>query len=330
MEFKHDAEELSARQALPLSAKIEMSKRRILEWYDTFNGNVYISFSGGKDSTVLLHLVRSILNWDEIEAVFVDTGLEYPEIRDFVKKQDNVTMIKPELNFKQVIQKYGYPVATKELARKIYYARNGASWAQKFIDGTAVDAKGRPSRYRVPAKWMPLLTAPFLVSSSCCDVMKKSPIHKFERKTGKRGYVGTLACESKVREQAWFKNGCNAFDAKHPRSAPLSFWTENDILTYIKENNLEIASVYGEIIETGKVFPAFNESDPPVPELTLSKCDRTGCMFCMFGCHLEKEPNRFQRMKITHPKQYEFCLKPIDEGGLGLKAVLDYIGVKYE
>lgn len=329
MEFKHDAGDLAQMQSLPLSMKIRMTESRIRGWYEHYQGNVYVSFSGGKDSTVLLHLVRSI--YPEVEAVFVDTGLEYPEIRDFVLlKTDNVKIIRPSLNFKQVIQKYGYPVATKELARKIYYARNGATWAQKFIDGTAVDSKGRPSRYRVSERWMPLLNAPFLVSSSCCDVMKKSPFYKFERETGKRGYLGTLACESKIREQAWFKTGCNAFDAKKPRSAPLSFWTENDILTYIKENNLEIASVYGEIVETGKMLPVFYGADPSVPELTLTGCDRTGCMFCMFGCHLEKEPNRFQRMKIMHPKQYEFCMKPIEEGGLGLKAVLDYIGVKYD
>ena len=52
---------------------------------------------------------------------------------------------------------------------------------------------------------------------------------------------------------------------------------------------------------------------------------RTGCMFCMFGCHLEKEPNRFQRMKYTHPKQYKYCMEK-----LKLKEVLDYINVKYD
>ncbi len=332
MEFKHNAGDLLQRQQLPLSLKIKLSKRRILEWYTFFDGDVYVSFSGGKDSTVLLHLVRQTIFWDNVEAVFIDTGLEYPEIREFVKKQSNVTIIRPELNFKQVIQKYGYPVPSKEISRKIYYARQGATWAQKFIDGSAVDAEGRPSRYRVAKKWLPLLEAPFKVSAACCDIMKKHPAHKFDRETGKKAYVGTLACESELRKQAWLRDGCNAFDIKNPRSAPLSFWTENDILTYIKENNLEIASIYGDIIETGKMLPSFEVCDQPhlVPELTTTNAERTGCMFCMFGCHLEKEPNRFQRMKITHPKQYEFCLKPIEEGGLGLKAVLDYIGVKYE
>lgn len=284
MEMKHNAGDLAQMQSMSLPAKILMSKRRIMEWYDAFNGNVYVSFSGGKDSTVLLHLVRSVI--PDVPGVFVNTGLEYPEIREFVKKQENITVIRPKMNFKPVILKYGYPVATKELARKIQYARKGSQWAQKFVDGSAVDSEGKPSRYKVPEKWLKLLDAPFQVSASCCDIMKKSPMHTFERETGMKGYIGTLACESKIREQAWFKNGCNAFEAKTPKSAPLSFWTENDVFTYIKQNNLEIASVYGEIVETGKMID--DGMNSTVPELKTSKCDRTGCMFCMFGVHLEK------------------------------------------
>ena len=202
----------------------------------------------------------------------------------------------------------------------------GSEWAKKFVDGSAVDSEGKPSRYRVSKRWLPLLTTPFNVSAYCCNVMKKQPLHNFESKSKKKPYIGTLACESKIREQAWCRTGCNAFEGKVKKSCPLSFWTENDILTYIKQNNIEIASVYGDIVETGNVIKVI---DTDVPELKTTKCDRTGCMFCMFGCHLEKEPNRFQRMAHTHPKQYEYCLKPVEEGGLGMKQVLDYIGVKY-
>ena len=323
---KHSASDLVQMQALPLDAKIRMTKNRIQQWYEAFEGNVYVAFSGGKDSTVLLHIARSI--YPDIEAMFVDTGLEYPEIREFVKSIDNVTIVRPEMNFRQVILKYGYPVVSKEIARKVQYAKKGSKWAMKYVDGSAVDSEGRPSRYRVSEKWLKLMDAPFEVSAYCCDVMKKRTAQKFEKETGKKSIIGTMASESKIREQAWKKTGCNSFESKKQKSAPMSFWTEQDVLQYIKRFNIPYASVYGDIVPTEETIklPMFNEE---IDVLKTTKCDRTGCMFCMFGCHLEKEPNRFQRMKETHPKQYEYMLKPISEGGLGMKEVLDYIGVKY-
>ena len=127
-----------------------------------------------------------------------------------------------------------------------------------------------------------------------------------------------MACESRMRKTAWLKNGCNAFDSKRPISQPMSFWTEQDVLRYIKDFNISYASVYGDIIKD------------EIGKYRTTGCHRTGCVFCGFGCHLEKEPNRFQRLKVTHPKLWNYCMKRWEEGGLGMKEVLDYIGVKYE
>lgn len=326
MNNKHSAHDLVQMQSLPLDAKIRMTKFRIQQWYEAFEGNVCVAFSGGKDSVVLLHIVRSL--YPDVPAVFSDTGLEYPEIKEFVKNHENITIVRPEKSFRQVILEYGYPVATKEIARKVQYARKGSKWAKKYIDGSAVDSEGRPSRYSVSKRWLKLMEAPFEVSAYCCDVMKKRPMQKYEKETGRKPIVGTMACESKIREQAWQRTGCNAFDSKKQKSAPMSFWTEQDVLQYIKKYNIPYCSVYGDIVPTGeKVVNQITGEESDV--LKTTKCDRTGCMFCMFGCHLEEEPNRFQRMKKTHPKLYEYMLKPIDEGGLGMKDVLDFIGVKY-
>ena len=133
------------------------------------------------------------------------------------------------------------------------------------------------------------------------------------------------------------KMGCNAFEGKRPRSAPLSFWTEQDILHYIKQYNVPYCHVYGDIRMKQKAdtldgqlnmidrIGDYTQED----KLETTGCNRTGCMFCMFGCHLEKAPNRFQRMKITHPKQYAYCMKPVEEGGLGLDAVLSYLKIPH-
>ena len=98
--------ELKLMQNYPLELKVMKTKMRIQEWVDYYGEDgVYVSFSGGKDSTVLLHIVRSM--YPNIEAVFSNTGLEFPEIVEFVKSFDNVTIIKPEKSFKRVITEEG-------------------------------------------------------------------------------------------------------------------------------------------------------------------------------------------------------------------------------
>ena len=300
-------------QAWTLERKIQVTQTRIIEWYQHWEGQVYVSFSGGKDSTVLLDLVRRI--YPDVEAVFFDTGLEYPEIRKFVKQFDNVTWLRPKMPFTQVIEKYGYPVIGKEVAHKLYWARKGSKWAINQMDGNS--ANGSPSEYcKQYKKYRWLMDAPFKIGSNCCDVMKKGVATKFNRESKKRAIVGTMASESLLRRQHWLRDGCNSFTASG-QSKPISFWTEQDILLYLKTTNMPYCDIYGDIVEeAGK--------------LKTTGADRTGCMFCMFGAHLEKEPNRFQRMKQTHPRQWEYCMRPVEEGGLGLAAVLDYIGVKYE
>lgn len=117
----HDAKRLEELRALPLERKIQISQTRIIEWYNHYHGNVVVSFSGGKDSTVLLHLVRSI--FPDVKAVFSNTGLEYPEIQKHVMSIDNVDIVRPSMRFDEVISTYGYPLIGKEVAEAIYYAR---------------------------------------------------------------------------------------------------------------------------------------------------------------------------------------------------------------
>ena len=117
----HTKEDLRQRQSLPLEAKISMTQLRIRQWHNYWCGDVCVSFSGGKDSTVLLHLVRQM--YPDVKAIFVNTGLEYPEIQQFVRTFDNVDIVRPEMRFDEVISKYGYPLISKEVAEAIYYAR---------------------------------------------------------------------------------------------------------------------------------------------------------------------------------------------------------------
>lgn len=151
---------------LPLEIKILKTKLRIQEWvYFYGEDNVYISFSGGKDSTVLLHLVRQI--FPNIKAVFVNTGLEYPEIVQFVKSTELVTIIKPKIGFREVIIKYGYPVVTKEQADficRLRKNRNNLKIINQYLNG--ISPNGRETSFVISKKWRFLVDeAPFNVAT---------------------------------------------------------------------------------------------------------------------------------------------------------------------
>ena len=245
-------------QSLPLEAKVRMTEARIKAWHEHWGGDVYISFSGGKDSTVLKHIADSL--YPSIPSVFVNTGLEYPEVRSFALRQKNVIRLDPAMRFYDVIEKYGYPVVSKEQSQFLYEARTTKS----------------------------------------------------EKLLGIRLNGGTMADESFLRRSSWLRYGCNAFTRSRPISQPMSFWTEQDVLRYVVENKLEIASVYGEVKE--------NEDGL----LELTGLQRTGCMFCMYGIDKDPIPNRFQRMTHTHPLQYRYCMEQ-----LGLREVLTFMNIPF-
>ena len=326
--MKHTIEDLRQLQAMDLQSKIMLTKARIREWVEV-NGqdNVYVSFSGGKDSTVLLHLVRE--EYPDVEAVFVNTGLEYPEIQKFAQSFDNVTVLRPKMRFDEVIRKYGYPIIGKEIAYHIHHARNGSTYSTKKMKGNIAKKYARSYTY---TKYLPLLNTDFQISDSCCRIMKKAPTKTIK----KYGITAQMAEESNLRTQMWLNNGCNGFEMKKPTSNPMSFWTEQDVLTYIHTYKIPICSVYGDIVtSTDGEQLAFEECG----KFCTTGCKRTGCIFCGFGAHLEKGETRFERLKHTHPRQYEYCIgggaydtdglwKP-NKNGLGMGHVFDELNKIY-
>ena len=348
-------------QSLSLESKIRMTQQRVRGWYEYWNGMVYVSVSG-LDSTVLKHIVDGM--YSDVPALYVNTGLEYPEIQKFWKdvkagKYDcfnsDIEIVRPEMRFDEVIKKYGYPAISKEVSESIYYGKRNIADGKntlrvKQLNGELKREDGKPSQFN-KTKWRFLLEAPFELSNQCCAVMKKKPAKKYGKETGRKAIIGTQASESAQRKSQWLKHGCNAFDKANPTSQPLSFWTKQDIYHYVKKYNVPYVSVYGDIVIDEKAdgenvlegqinmidyLGCYTQED----RLKTTGCDRTGCVYCAFGCHLEAEPNRFQRLKETHPRQYEYCIgggeyneegkwQPSKEG-LGLAKVLEYIGVKYE
>ena len=340
--------------ALDLTAKELTTYEKLDEWYTAWGGQCYVSFSGGKDSTVLAYLAARYLAsfrtppW-ELNLVFVNTGLEYPEIQKFVNEYAawlrgafprvtvNLVRLRPKMNIRQVVTKYGYSIVSKEVAGAVYQARKNPNCDKaKKLRGEILDKDGNKSTWNCD-NWAFLLDAPFFVSSECCHIMKKRTAHTYERENREKPIVAMMAEEGRQRFQTWTATGCNAFEGKRPMGKPMSFWTEQDVLRFIVDHQLPYASVYGDIVASD------GENDYGATlidcKLHCTGCRRTGCMFCAFGAHLEKGENRFERMKHTHPKHYAFCIgggafdtdglwKPTKDG-LGYARVLDYIGVVY-
>jgi len=287
--------QLLSRQAQPLEMKIRMTQTRIRAAHDHWNGDVYVSYSGGMDSTVLLHIAREL--YPSIPAVFIKS-LPYPEIWEHVQATPGVTVLRPKKTFPQIVREYGWPIVSKENSQKIYEVRTTKSdkLRRKRMHG---DNTRRRSG-KIPDKWMYLIDAPFKISDRCCYWMKKSPAQAYQGQSKRYPVLGARVQESRFRLQSYIRHGCNALDVRKPRSWPLAFWRDEDIWEYVRQFSVPYSRIY----DMGY--------------------KRTGCFPCAFGAHMEKEPNRYQRMKSTHPKLHEWC------GNLGLWEVLEYIGVPHE
>lgn len=349
--------------SLPLEDKLIYTCSNIGSWDIFTDGAWYISFSGGKDSSVLLYVAAAMMNKmpaqpHPLRVVFCDTGLEYPEIRAFVPQYINwiserfprvsieYERERPSKGFYDVLRNYGYPIISKTVAKTVSGARGKdgpyKEYAKSLLRGEGVTKTGKKSKFNC-AKYGLLEAAPFLISNRCCMVTKEAPSLRYEKKHKVYPMVATMASESMQRYSEWISTGCNAYERKRKISKPLSFWSTQDVLNYIRNEGIPICPVYGEVLPfDGENF--YEDSLTSMP-LKCTGCQRTGCIFCAFGAHLEEGETRFQRLKKTHPKHWNYAINggewdPFDgmwkpsktpgHVGLGMGRVLDFIGVPYQ
>jgi 3'-phosphoadenosine 5'-phosphosulfate sulfotransferase (PAPS reductase)/FAD synthetase len=290
--------ELKSRQNWTLEQKIDHAAGAVSCFMERMNGKIYIAYSGGKDSLCLLDIARRFVNRD-IPAVFCNTGNEYPEVVKFVRQTENLVSIRPDMKIRQIIEKYGFPLVSKEQSRYINQAKHTKS--EKLLNIRLYG--GAKGIGKISERWKFLIQAPFNVSEKCCDYLKKKPFEKFHKQTGLYPVIGTMAGESRLRLQKWLKHGCNSFAPGKAASYPLSVWTEGDVWAYIRKCNLPYSPIYDMGIR------------------------RTGCMFCGFGCHI-KNDNRFHFLKKHKPKVYEHFMN-MENNGISYRKALQYCGIDF-
>lgn len=308
---------LRIKQAYPLGMKVCLTKKAIREFVDVYGiDGVYVPYSGGKDSTVLLHIIQSMYG-NQIPAVFSNTKNEFDSIIkqvNYMKSEyGNLEIVMSEKNIEDVIKEHGYPVVSKKTSRMLRDIKNPTEKNKATVNlyKTGVKADGTKSRFKLAKKYQYLIEAPFKISEKCCDELKKKPFKEYEKITGRKPIIATMAHESQFRRDSYIKHGCNNFDKG--ASTPMGFWLEQDVLKYIVINKLKIASVYGEIIKAGAKYKLTGEQ-------------RTGCVACILGMEFERnqDKNRIQRLKDIEPKKYDYVVNK-----LGFKDVLDYMNYRY-
>lgn len=255
------------RYALPLSQKILLSKSRIRDFYDHFDGQVFLCFSGGKDSQVLGEIIREMSGgYRDIEFVFFNTHNEHPSVREIVDRY-GATVVDVPTTPAEVVREYGYPLFNKEIAKFIYDIQRNVPYTN---DPNAKNAK---LIAQISEKYADFINSPLRISHKCCDILKKLPSLEFSRRTGKHPILATLAVESHMRFIQYLNHGCNSFEGKI-QSTPLGFWSSANILEFVAQRNMKLAKVYKQGISHG----LFGSG-----QCKLYGATQTGCMFCGFG-----------------------------------------------
>lgn len=175
------------------------------------------------------------------------------------------------------------------------------------------------------------LDAPFEIGNQCCNIMKKSPMHRYQKETGRNPITAQMASESRLRAQQWLNHGCNGFDMKSPVSNPMSFWFEADVLQYIYDHKLPLNPVYGKVqpdyeamgqldgqMRLDDLASEFGVFDLERPILTTTGCKRTGCFACGYGMHREKDSRIQSIIDFSNPKMADWMLRGghFDKDGL--------------
>lgn len=255
--------------------------------------NFYLSFSGGKDSTVVHHLLDMAIPGNKIPRVYADTGIEYNLIRKFayenVEYDDRFVAIKPSVPVKQVLETEGYPFKSKNHAHfvDIYQRRGMKEGIEHYLDENNEGIVGFtcPSILKYQFKDQNALN--FRVSDKCCIRMKEEPLEKWAKENNKSiGITGLMREEGGRR----VKIDCLAFRRGKVRFfQPLAKVTKEWEEWFINTNNIRLCELY---------YPPYN-------------FERTGCKGCPFARDLQKVLDTMQKFFPAEYRQCEYLWQPV-------------------
>ena len=325
----------------------ELRVREFIAECDRRELNTHVSV-GGLDSITLYLFIKhlgfdipgisvSALEDNSIQKIHKELGIE--RLKSAVRCVDENGQIhrwsKP-----LVLQEFGFPVLSKEIAAKIELLQNPSednkTVRHAIITGETGEYGGwqKNSRMKMSQKWLEKFGGyenetegtnygkpEFKVSSKCCYYLKEKPCDDWAKAHNSVPFLGMMASEGGRRAKSLKINGCNYFGKSTIRSAPFAIFNRQDILQLALDLEVPIPEVYGTIErkEDGTLY--------------TTKAQRTGCTMCGFGIHMEKRPNRFDLRYMSSPKEWDFWMYHCchDEYGndYGWKKVLDYIGVDY-
>lgn len=304
--------------------------------------NCHVSV-GGLDSITLFMFIRS-LGYDVpgISASY----LEDKSIQQ-IHRQLGIESVHPikDKNGKvwtkqRVLQEFGFPVLSKELAGKIELlqnpSENNKTVRHAIITGETGEYGGwqKNSRMKMSQKWLEKFGGyenenegvnyekpDFKVSSKCCYYLKEKPCDDWAKEHNSVPFLGLMASEGGRRAKSLRLNGCNYFGKSTIRSAPFAIFSRQDLLQLAIDLNVPVPEIYGTIEKDEK------------GQLRTTSAQRTGCSMCGFGIHLEKRPHRFDQLKERNPKEWEYwmfnCCTDVNGNKFGWAKILDYIGVGY-
>jgi 3'-phosphoadenosine 5'-phosphosulfate sulfotransferase (PAPS reductase)/FAD synthetase len=263
-----------------LQVKIEAAEKIIDEAYIKHNGRLFISFSAGKDSTILRHIARR--KYPDMKVVFSNTTNELTEILRYLKQFPDTIIVNPEMSFKQVVESEGFPLISKETSQKANELKNsGGRKTQLLRYYGSVKGSGILSK-----KYRFLASQEFDVTAKCCKILKKDPLEKYAKKDGLKPLIALMSDESMLRQQLALY-GENTDKKIYPFLT--TGWTEADIWEYARRYNIRFAECY---------------YDRWIGDVFIPRVNRSGCENCDYGSHL-MENDKFKRSKLVSPKKYK-------------------------